>query len=285
MKSEMKKSIPFFKIFTISMLLFIVFLIVLLFAADITYVDGASMMEVLTSAAVRQAFFLSMYTSLTATLLSILIAVPAAYALSRYSFRGMIVLDTIIDLLIVIPVVVVGISILVFFRVGGDLAASQVLPIRWLGNLVESGGELFVYSKPGIILAQFFCVVSYAIRTIKSTFDDIDPRTEQVAMTLGCTRSGAFGRITLPLAKHGIVAGAVLSWVRAFGIFGAIIIVGGSVRGRTEVLPTAIYLELSIGRLEQSLAISLLMVATAVIVLVTLRLVSGRSLFGGSSSS
>ncbi len=281
----MKKSIPFFKIFTISMLLFVVFLIVVLFAADIAYVDGASMMEVLTAESVRQAFFLSMYTSLTATLLSILIAVPAAYALSRYSFRGMIVLDTIIDLLIVIPVVVVGISILVFFRVGSDLVESSFLPVRWIGQMVQAGGEVFVYSKPGIIMAQFFCVVSYAIRTIKSTFDDIDPRTEQVAMTLGCTRAGAFGRITLPLAKHGIIAGAVLSWVRAFGIFGAIIIVGGSVRGRTEVLPTAIYLELSIGRLEHSLAISLLMVVTAVIVLVTLRLVSGKSLFGGSSSS
>ena len=267
------------------MLLFVVFLIVVLFAADIAYVDGASMMEVLTAESVRQAFFLSMYTSLTATLLSILIAVPAAYALSRYSFRGMIVLDTIIDLLIVIPVVVVGISILVFFRVGSDLVESSFLPVRWIGQMVQAGGEIFVYSKPGIIMAQFFCVVSYAIRTIKSTFDDIDPRTEQVAMTLGCTRAGAFGRITLPLAKHGIIAGAVLSWVRAFGIFGAIIIVGGSVRGRTEVLPTAIYLELSIGRLEHSLAISLLMVVTAVIVLVTLRLVSGKSLFGGSSSS
>jgi molybdate transport system permease protein len=185
-----------------------------------------------------------------------------------------------VDLLIAMPVLVIGVSLLVFFRIGSDLSQSGFFLFRWFGQSVAAAGDFFIYSRAGVVLAQFFCAVSYAIRTIKATFDEIDPRTEHVAMTLGCSRACAFRRVTLPLAKHGIIAGTVLSWIRAFGIFGAIIIVGGAVRGKTEVLPTAIYLEISIGRLEVALAVSLVMMAAAGIVLILLRLFSGKSVFG-----
>jgi molybdate transport system permease protein len=223
---------------------------------------------------------LSLITSVIATAINVLVAVPTAYALSRYPFRGIIVLDVIVDLLIVMPVLVIGVSLLVFFRVGTELDQSSVAPFHWIGQVVAWCGGFFIYSKPGIVLAQFFCSVSYAIRTIKAAFDEIDPRTEQVAMTLGCSRAGAFGRVTLPLAREGILAGTVLAWVRAFGIFGPIVIVAGGVRGKTEVLPTSIYLEISIGRLEAALAISLLMVVAAAAVLLALRVIAGRTIFG-----
>lgn len=269
-----------FRWFTTGVLVLFTLLVVSLFLADLAYLDAASLHEVVTSRHVRQAFVLSFVTSIVATAIGVLVAIPAAYALSRYPFRGIIILDTIVDLLIVMPVLVVGVSLLVFFKMGNDLAESSIFLFRWIGNIIASCGEFFVYTKAGIILAQFFCSVSYAIRTIKATFDDIDPRTEQVAMTLGCTRAGAFRRVTLPLAKQGIIAGAVLCWVRAFGIFGAIVIVGGAVRGKTEVLPTAIYLEISIGRLEMALAISMVMMLAAAIVLIMVRSFARTSIFG-----
>jgi molybdate transport system permease protein len=253
------------------------------FLADFFYVDAASMKEVATSREIRQAFFLSLYTSILTTLFSILIAVPTAYALSRYRFKGIVIFDTLVDILIVLPVLIIGVSLLVFFRMGTEMGQSGILPVRWAGALVSRCGEFFIYTKAGIVLAQFFCAAPYAIRIIKTTFDEIGTRTENVAMTLGCTRAGAFRHVTLPLARHGILAGTVLSWVRAYGVFGAVTMVAGAVRGRTEVLPTAIYLEVSIGRIEVALAISIVMMITAALVLIGLRAISGRALFGAAA--
>jgi molybdate transport system permease protein len=241
-------------------------------------------------------------------LLAILVAVPSGYALSRYPFRGMIVLDVIIDALIVLPVLIIGISVLVFFREGSDLLlpGSHLLDkakelfsaggfFSYLGGaglmlvgyvLVGAGkavsalGRFFIYHKPGIVLAQFFCAASYAVRVMKATFDEISPRTEQVAMTLGCSRAGAFARVTLPLARHGIVAAAVLSWARAISVYGPVQIVAGAVSGRTLVLPSAIYLEISIGQLKLALAMSILMIVTAFAVLLLMKVFSKSSLFG-----
>jgi len=253
--------------------------------ANAAYIDGASIKEVVTSDHIRNALILSFTSSIIATLLSLMVAIPSAYALSRGRFRGIMILDTIVDLLIVMPVLVIGISLLVVFRVGGDLVESPICFLRFIGSCIAGLGSFFIYTKAGVVLAQFFCGVSFAIRIIKTTFDDIDPRTEHVAMTLGCSQWSAFRRITLPLASRGIIAGAVLSWLRAFGVFGAVIIVGGAVRNRTEVLPTAIYLEISIGRLEMAIAISLLMITVATIVLILLRRICGASLLGSGRVS
>ena len=269
-----------FRWFTTGVLVCFTLMVALLVLADIAYVDRKAFTEAVTSPDIQHAFLLSLWTSLAATALCILVAVPAAYALSRYPFRGMLLLDLLVDLPIVLPVLVIGVSLLVFFKVGGDLAGSAVGPVHLTGRWIRGLGGFFIYTVPGIILAQFVCAASYAIRTIKSAFDEVDPRTEQVALTLGCTRAGAFGRVSLPLARHGIFAGTVLSWARAFGIFGPIVIVAGAVRGKTEVLPTSIYLEVSIGRLEVALAISLIMIALAAGVLVLMRAISGQSVLG-----
>jgi molybdate transport system permease protein len=287
--------------------------IALLFLADLTYVDRASVLAAVQSSAVRHALWLTLGCSLAATLLCVLVAVPAGYALSRQSFRGMMLLDVMVDALIVLPVLIIGISILVVFRQGTDLmlpghrmlvAAGMRLTdaetgllgsiawgaVAWAGYLLWLVGQafallgrLFVYQIPGIVLAMFFCAASYGVRVMKATFDEMDPRTEEVARTLGCSRGGAFFRVSLPLARHGIIAAAVLSWARAVGIYGPVMIVAGAVEGRTQVLPTTIFLEISVGNLELALAISLLMILMAFIVLIALRVFSGSNLFGGAA--
>lgn len=238
----------------------------LLILADVTYIDRESVVTVMTSAEIRHALWLSIWTSCLATALSLLFAVPMGYALSRYRFPGHLLVDTLVDLPIVFPPLVAGLTLLVFF--------AQTSLGRWIQSL----GIEFMFQPKGIVLCQFVVAASFAIRSAKTAFDEVDRRYENVALTLGCTQCGSFFHVSLPLAKGGIVAGGILTWARAFGIFGPLMIFVGSFRGRTEVLSTTIFLEQSIGNLEVALAVAILMIAVATVALVTIRLVGGRAL-------
>jgi molybdate transport system permease protein len=252
------------RLFTASIFLFLVLFVLLvlaLIAADIGYVDLASVKEVLRSREIRSAAVLSLWTSTVTTAIAMVFAVPMGYALSRYRFPGRILADTIVDLPIVFPPLVVGLSLLVFFRTRVGL---------WL----EDMGLDFIYQRRGIVLAQFFVSASYGIRAIKTTFDEVDRRQEDVALTLGCTRGQAFWRVAVRNARGGIVAGAILTWARAIGLFGPLIVFVGAVRMKTEVLPTTVYLETSIGRIEVALAIALLLIVIATVALIAVRLLA-----------
>ena len=127
------------------------------------------------------------------------------------------------------------------------------------------------YAVPSVILAQFMVACAFAVRTMRATFEQINPRQEQVALTLGCRRSQAFWMVVLPEARRGVLTAASLAWARALGEFGPILIFSGATRLRTEVLPTTVFLELSVGNIEAAVAVSLLMVAAALIVLILIR--------------
>ncbi len=107
---------------------------------------------------------------------------------------------------------------------------------------------------------------------MRVTFDQINPRAEDVARTLGCTRAQAFVQVALPQAWRGIIAAGTVAWARSLGEFGPILVFAGATRMKTEVLSTTVFLELSIGRLDSAVAVSILMVALAVVVLLLLRL-------------
>ena len=113
-------------------------------------------------------------------------------------------------------------------------------------------------------------------------FQQISPRQEQVALTLGCSRSQALFFVVLPEARGGLLTAASLAWARAMGEFGPILIFSGATRMRTEVLPTTIFLELSVGNIEAAVAVSLIMIAAAVLVLVVVRRFGSVGLFGGT---
>jgi len=211
--------------------------------------------------------WMSIWTSVTTTVIALLFAVPMGYALSRFQFPGRIIADTIVDLPIVFPPLVAGLTLLVFF--------SQTTVGRWIQ---EDLGLEFVFQPKGIVLCQFLTAASFAIRSAKTAFDDVDRRYENVALTLGCTRCGSFLRVSLPLARNGIIAGGILTWARAFGLFGPLMIFVGSFRGRTEVLSTTIFLEQSVGNLEVALAIALLLIFVALVALTAIRLVGGSAL-------
>ncbi len=236
----------------------------LLILADALYIDWQDVLTVMTSGFIGHALWMSIWTSFTAAAISVVFAIPMGYALSRYRFPGHILADSIVDLPIVFPPVVVGLTLLVFFT---------QTP---LGSWLESIGLEFVFQPKGIVLCQFVVAASFAIRSAKSAFDDVARRFENVALTLGCSQWGSFFRVSLPLARNGIIAGAILTWARALGLFGPLMIFVGSFRGRTEVLSTTVYLEQSVGHLEEALAVALLLIAVALACLVIIRVVGAR---------
>lgn len=185
---------------------------------------------------------------------SVLIATPTSYLLSRYKFPLRSLVDAILDIPIVLPPLVVGLSLLILFQFAPESLKTSV-----------------VYQVPAVILAQLTVSAAFATRVMRSTFDQLDPRLEQVALTLGCSRFDAFFRVVLPQAFGGMLTAGTLAWARALGEFGPLLIFAGATRGKTEVLSTTVFLQFSIGNLSGAVVVSLLMVFAAVIVLLVAR--------------
>jgi molybdate transport system permease protein len=116
----------------------------------------------------------------------------------------------------------------------------------------------------------------FTVRCMKATFDSLTPRYEQVARTLGCSAGAAFTKVTLPLAKDGIIAAAIMTWARAIGEFGPIIVFAGSTQGKTLVLPTAIFLNMQVGDLDMMAAATMMLVAIAAGALLVFKRLGGR---------
>ena len=211
---------------------------------------------------IRYAVKLTLVSCLITALLSLFAAVPTAYMLSRKNFPGKNLLDAILDIPIVLPPLVVGLSLLILF---------QFWPFKLFSREV-------VFQVPAVVLAQFMVAAAFAVRVMRATFDQIDMRLEQVALTLGCSESQAFWRIVLPQAGQGMLTAGTLAWARALGEFGPLLIFAGATRMKTEVLSTTVFLEMSIGNLEGAVAVSLLMVGCAVAVLVIARVWGSRGL-------
>ena len=210
---------------------------------------------------IQDAVTLSLISCTISTILSLWVAVPLGYLLSRHQFFGRNFLDALLDIPIVLPPLVVGLSLLILF---------QYLP--------EFCRENVVYQVPAVVLGQFVVACAFAVRTMRATFDQIDPRREQVALTLGCNRVQAFGWVILPEIRPGLLTAATLAWARSLGAFGPLLVFAGATRGKTEVLSTSVFLELSIGNLNGAVAVSFIMIAVAIVVLVITRMWGSRDL-------
>lgn len=241
-----------------------VLLIVLMLAADLLYTSREDFAAAFAKPEIRAAFRLTMLTCTASAVISLWVATPLGYLLSRYEFPGRRAIDTLVDIPIVLPPLVLGLSLLILFHLpiyGWELE-------RWLRDELGFG---VTYRWPAVVLAQFSVACAFAVRTMRVTFDQIDPRAEDVARTLGCTRAQAFVEIAVPQASRGMVAALTVAWARSLGEFGPILVFAGATRMRTEVLSTTVFLELSVGELNAAVAVSLIMVAMAVVVLVLLR--------------
>lgn len=206
---------------------------------------------------------ISLIAATIATLLSLFLALPSAYALSRFDFRGKHVIDTILELPMIVSPAALGAMLLIFFN-------------NPLGAWIQDNFVQFVFTAYGIILAQFISTAGIAARLIKAAMDEIPARYEDVARSLGVSPFKAFLTITLPLCKKGIIAASVLTWAKAIGEFGATITVSGSMAMRTETLPIAIFMRLSNADIEGTVALILIIVAIGLTTLYGVRLLTKK---------
>jgi len=229
---------------------------------------------------------LSVVSAALTTVVSLIVGIPAAYVLSRYRLPGSGIIDTILDLPIVLPPPVMGISLLVFFNSCTGCWMDGLTP-EWFVNLSNrfltlvlgheiTDSQSWVYSTRGVMVAQFFIACSFGVRAIKASFDTIGTRHESVARTLGCTRMQAFFRVVLPMARTGIVAGGIMTWARAIAEFGPVLFFCGATRWKTEVMPVAMFLNFSVGRIEESIALALIMIMISTVTLLTFKRLGGK---------
>lgn len=222
-------------------------------------------LDALTSPIVVQALGLSLATTVASLVLVVLLGTPMAYLLARHSFAGRQVLDTVIDLPMVLPPAVAGLSLLLLFGRNG-----------LLGPLLRGSGMDVAFTTAAVVLAQAFVAGPFYIRSARSGFESVDPHLERVAATLGKSEAGIFWRITVPLALPSLLSGAVMTWSRALGEFGATIMFAGNFPGRTQTMPLAVYAALE-SDLWAAMTLAILLVALSLAALATLRLAMRRT--------
>ncbi len=234
-----------------------------LIAVQVGYTGPGPIAKALTDRGNLHAVWLSLCTTTIASVCALLLAVPAGYALARWRFPG----SWVIDALMVVPVVMspmaLGVALLLVFQTS-------------LGRWVDREVLRFVFDVPGIILAQFVLAYAFCVLVVKATFLGVDVQLEQVARLLGCSRWQAFRRVSLPLARNGILAALILAWARAIGDFGSTSTIGGAVPGKTETIPVSIYLNLATVSLDQSVALSLLLTLVTIAAVIAICLLLQR---------
>lgn len=210
--------------------------------------------------AVWDAMRLSMVTSVAATVASVFMGVPLAWALARTSFPGRSLLRALVLLPMILPPVVGGAALL--FALG-----RRGLVGEWL---YDTFGILLPFSTAGAIVAATFVAMPFLVISVESALRSVDSRYEEAAVTLGAGRWTVFRRVTLPMIAPSVAAGAALCWARALGEFGATITFAGNLQGRTQTMPLAVFLALENDR-GAAIALSLVLVAVSLVVLVALR--------------
>lgn len=186
------------------------------------------------SSAEWEAIRLSVWVSLTAVIASLPFGVGLAWLLARKRFWGKSLVETVVNLPLVLPPVVTGYLLLVAFGRRG-----------WLGRLLDEWLDVtLVFDWKGAALASAVVAFPLMVRAMRIAFTSVDARLEQAARTLGAGPIDTFFTVTLPLAYHGLIAGCVLSFARGLGEFGATIMIAGNIPGQTRTIPLFVYHQL-----------------------------------------
>ena len=197
---------------------------------------------------------LSILTSSISTLLVMLTAVPVAYSLARYRFPGRSLVKSVIDLPIAFPELVLGLCLLIFLS---DLRTG------------------IVFTKPAIVVAQYFTALPYAARILYSTFEGISERYEFASRSLGYGEFSTFLRVTLPMAREGVFASSIITFSRCMGTFGAVLVLAGGMYMNTETLPITLYLNLSYGNLNMAITSGIVLIVLSFLAIFVFEFLEG----------
>ncbi len=229
-------------------------LVILPLVAMISRVDWSRFVELISAPSSLAALKLSLQTSSVSTLLCLVFGVPMALVLARTRFPGMQVVRSLILLPLVLPPVVGGIALLYTFGRRG-----------LLGHTLQVLGLQIAFTTTAVVLAQTFVSLPFMVVALEGTLRTVGSRYEVVAATLGARPTTVLRRVTLPLVLPGLVSGAVLSFARSLGEFGATLTFAGSLEGVTRTLPLEIYLQRETDA-DTAVALSLVLVAVAILV-------------------
>ena len=222
--------------------------------------DWSHLLDDLRSPGASDALRLSITTSLCAAALAVVFGLPLAWTLARVEFRGRAVVRGLVLLPMVLPPVVGGVALLSAFSLRSPLGS-------WLHDAL---GIQLTFHPAGVVLAETFVSMPFFVITVEAALRNLDPRYEEAAASLGASRLTVLRRVTLPLIWPALAAGAVLSWARALGEFGATITFAGNIIGRTQTLPLAIYLKLESDP-SAAIALSMVLLLVSFAVLIGLR--------------
>ena len=206
-----------------------------------------------------QAIQLSFVTTIITLLISIIAGTPLAYLLARGNFPGKTVLDTLIDLPIVMPPAVAGIALIVAFGRFG-----------LIGQYLDVLGIQIAFTPVAVVMAQTFVASPFYIKTAAGAFAGVNREIERAAAVDGAGPFNVFLRITLPLCAAPLAGGALMTWARALGEFGATIIFAGNLPGITQTMPLAIYLGFDLD-FNAALTLSLILLVASFAVLLLVR--------------
>jgi molybdate transport system permease protein len=210
---------------------------------------------------VVNALTLSLFTTTISLVLMVVLGTPLALLLARRRFRGAILLETVIDLPIVLPPSVAGLALLLLLGRNGAL-----------GGALHAFGIELPFTTAAVVVAQSFVAAPFYIRSARTGFATVDHDLEDAARVDGATERQLFAWVTVPLAGTALAAGLVMAWARALGEFGATIMFAGNVEGHTQTLPLVVYSEFQAGNLDTSIAAASILVLAAFGVLVAVRL-------------
>ena len=250
--------------------------------AIFAHTSPGELIDQLSNPVVKDAFVVSLKTSLIAQALILLLGTPAAYVLASRRFRGRGLALLLVELPLVLPPAVAGIGLLAAFGRAG-----------LLGSSLQAFGITIPFTQTAVVLAVAFVASPLYMRTAIAAFEATDPNLAAASRTLGAGPGRTFFRIILPLARAGLAAGLALSFARGLGEFGATIMFAGSLQRVTQTLPLAIYAEFD-RNFNATLAMSGVLVLLSVVLLVGLRIglswqrstsTTSQSLFGLSTSS
>jgi ABC-type sulfate transport system permease component len=254
-----------------------------LFVSNTGHTDLHSIRLLAQSAWFRGSLKLSLATSFLSTAIAVLIGVPAAYALSRFKVPGKTAIDIVFSSVIVLPASTIGLCLMVAFQWEPVLKIQQALGFR------------VVHSLSSVVIAQLVLALALGIKAWKSAFDDLDPRIEQVARTLGGGRRYTFFKVTLPSIRTGLLTGIILAWTRAMAEFGAVLLFSSTFRerdasqfsamtrflglDRADILPVGMWLEIEGGEIERGIAIAFVLVVITFFSVFAMNCITGKGLF------
>jgi molybdate transport system permease protein len=244
------------------------FLLILIFpiASLFFKITPGEFIRSLSEPVVVDAMVLSLITATISTIIVITLGTPLSYVNARVKYRGRAIIDTLTDLPIVLPPAVAGLALLMAFGRKGVL-----------GSYLDLFGIQLAFTTAAVILAQVFVASPFYIRQARASFEAVDPIFENAAKTLGASRLQVLMKITIPIASSGLVSGAILTFARALGEFGATLMFAGNYQGKTQTMPLAIYTTMQ-SNMYDAISLAIILVVISFAVIMTVKYVTKREI-------